>query len=40
MKCKLDRNVLKIIDNALKELEKYKFNNTSVVIDINPTSMN
>ena len=40
MKCKLDKNILKIINNALKELEKYKFNNTSVVIDINPTSMN
>ena len=40
MKCKLDKNVLRIIDEALKTLEKYKFNNTSVVIDINPTSMN
>ena len=40
LKCKLDKNVLKIIDNALKAVLKYKFNNTSVVVDINPTSMN
>ena len=40
LKCKLDRNVLKIIDNALKAVYKYKFNTTSIVVDINPTSMN
>ena len=40
IKCKTDKNVLKIIDNAIKECEKYKFSNTQIVVDINPTSMN
>ena len=40
IKCKLDKNVIRIISMAIKECEKYKFSNTSIIVDINPTSMN
>ncbi len=39
IKCKLDRNVLKIIDEAVKEVDKYKFDCASCIVDINPTNM-
>ncbi len=40
IKCRLDKNVLKIISEAIKKCEKCKFNNTSIIVDINPTNMN
>lgn len=40
IKCRTDKNVLNIISTAIKNCEKYKFSNTQIVVDINPTSMN
>jgi len=40
IKCKLDRNIINIISDAIKEVEKYKILNTQIVVDINPTNMN
>jgi len=39
VKCRLNNNIIDLVNNTLEEFYKLKFKNTTVIVDVNPNSM-
>ena len=40
IKCKLNNNIINLLNSVLEKYYNFKFKNTRVVVDINPNNMN